>query len=263
MTGVLHPDDRAHVEQVVAELRALRRASGDHMDVIGARIGRDGEAIRLAENGPNRRAGTLQALAYAMGRRLTFHLDGLPAVDDPAVATLTLSARQARDFRRRHAFERAALGAQLAAVRRHLGFTQQQMLHAAGRGGSFISDLEQGKAGDSVLASYQRYARALGGMLRLRLAVDGVTDEVRLRALLDELSEHASVTAVRCRAVTPAGAVEGVSSHDAQLAVAEFGGRVEHQEVWLLPTGHEVLGPWLPHPALAVEVAARPVIDGT
>ncbi|GGM53647.1 hypothetical protein GCM10007977_064040 [Dactylosporangium sucinum] len=81
----------------------------------------------------------------------------------------------------------------------------------------------------------------------MRLVQDGVADEVRLRALLDELAEHAAVAAIRYRAVTPIGTIKGIALHDALGAVAEHGGRVDQAEVWALPTGHEVLGPWLPY----------------
>jgi DNA-binding XRE family transcriptional regulator len=247
VTDDLHPDDRAHIEAVVAEIHGHRRRLNLTVADCAERVGLNRNSIRAAESEANRRTGTVQQYAYAVGMRIVFVLDGLPHVDDPHAATLERTARQATDWRRRHGFERAALGAQLGAVRRHLGRTQKEMLVATGRGGSFISDLEQHTADDVLLASYQRYTRALGGMLHLRVLPGGSTDEVRLRALLDELGEHALVAAVRYRAVTPHGAVKGVSLRDAQLAVAEHGGQVEHAEVWLLPTKHEVLGPWLPY----------------
>lgn len=247
MTGDMHPDDRAHVEAVVAEIHGHRRRLNLTVADCAERVGLNRNSIRAAETETNRRTGTLQQYAYAVDMRLVFHLDGLPHVEDPAAATLTRTARQASDWRRRHSFERAALGAQLGAVRRHLGLTQKDMLAAAERGGSFISDLEQHSADDPVLSSYQRYARALGGMLRMRVLPGGATDETRLRALLEELGDHAVIADVRYRAVTPHGAVKGLSLQSAQLAVAEHGGTVEHAEIWLLPTRHEVLGPWLPY----------------
>lgn len=64
--------------------------------------------------------------------------------------------------------------------------------------------------------------------------------------LLAELRRHAQVFP-RYRASLPHGSVKGISLTDALAAVAEHGGSVERSEVWLLPTGHEVLGPWLPY----------------
>jgi hypothetical protein len=64
--------------------------------------------------------------------------------------------------------------------------------------------------------------------------------------LLAELCQHA-IAFPRYRAVLPAGTVKGIPLDAALAAVAEHGGHVEHAEVWLLPTRHEVLGPWLPY----------------
>ncbi len=247
MTPTLHPDDRAQVEQVVDELRGHRRLNNLTAVAVSAKLGRRPETIRAVEAERNRRTGTLQAYAWAVGLRLTFTLDGLPDVTDPRAATLDRAARQAKDRVRRHSFERAALGARIGATRIHLGFTQQEILDRAGRQHSFLSNLEQHAADDPLLATYQVAVRALGGMLRLRLLPDGATDETRLRALLDELADHAQVAAVRYRAVTPVGTVKGITLHDAQLAVAEHGGTVEHSELWMLPGRYEVLGPWLPY----------------
>lgn len=247
MIPVLHPDDRAHVEQIAAELRGHRRRLELTAVEVAARVGTGRNAVRAAEVEPNRRAGTLQQYAHALGMRIVFHLDGLPDIADPTAQTLARSARQAKDWRRSHSFERAALGARLGAVRRHLRVTQADMAAQLGRDPGFISHLEQNTADDPLLGNYQQAARALGGMLRMRVILDGSTDETRLRALLDEVADHCLVAAVRYRACTPHGTVKGLSLHDAQSAVAEHGGTVEHAEIWLLPTGHEVLGPWQPY----------------
>lgn len=245
MIPVLHPDDRAYVEQVVAELKGHRRRVDLTCVQLAEKLGRGRNAIRCAEVEPNRRTGTLQAYAYGLGLRLVFDLPGCPDVFDPQAAALERMAKQAKDWRRRHSFERAALAAQLAAVRKHANRSQADVCEQIGRDHSFLSNLEQHAADDPLLGSYQQVARALGGQLRMRLVPAGVTDEVRLRALLDELADHSVLAAVRYRAVTPYGTVKGLSEHDALAAVAEHGGTVEHAEVWLLPTRHEVLGPWL------------------
>jgi hypothetical protein len=65
-----------------------------------------------------------------------------------------------------------------------------------------------------------------------------------LQALAD-VHGHADVFQ-RYRAVLPHGTVKGVALTDALQAVATHGGRVDGSEVWLLPSGHEVLGPWNP-----------------
>lgn len=247
MTPDLHPDDRAHVEAVAAELRGHRRRLELTAVEVAARIGTGRNAVRAAEVEPNRRTGTLQQYAYALGMRLVFHLDGLPDIVDPTAQTLARSARQAKDWRRSHSFERAALGARLGAIRRHLKLTQTELAGKLGRDPGFISHLEQGTADDPLLGNYQQAARTLGGMLRMRIVPDGSTDETRLLALLDELGDHSLVAAVRYRAATPIGTVKGLSLLDAQLAVAEHGGHVEQAELWLLPTRHKVLGPWLPY----------------
>lgn len=246
MIPTLHPDDRAHVDAVVAELRGHRRRLELTCVQVAEKLGRGRGAIRTAEVETNRRTGTLQAYAYGLDVRLVFDVPGCPDVFDPQVAALERMAKQARDWRRRHSFERAALGAQLAAVRRRVGMSQADVAAKLGRDQGFLSNLEQHNADDPLLGNYQQVARVLGGQLRMRLVPAGVCDEVRLRALLDELGEHAVVAAVRYRAVTPYGQLKGISLSEAQTAVAEHGGQVEHAEAWLLPTRHEVLGPWLP-----------------
>jgi hypothetical protein len=66
-----------------------------------------------------------------------------------------------------------------------------------------------------------------------------------VQVLLGELRYHADVYD-RYRAVLPHGTVKGLSLTAALAAVAKYGGRVEHSEVWLLPNGVGVLGPWEP-----------------
>lgn len=65
-----------------------------------------------------------------------------------------------------------------------------------------------------------------------------------LQILLGLLRQHAQVYP-RYRAVVPDATVK-LGLDEARAAVAEFGGHVEQSEVWILPGGYELLGPWLP-----------------
>ncbi|MGI5245068.1 hypothetical protein [Dactylosporangium sp. CA-139066] len=77
------------------------------------------------------------------------------------------------------------------------------------------------------------------------------------QVLLGELRYFADVRP-RWRAVLPDhGPVKGVNEADARHLAAQYGGRAERSEVWLLDGGWEVLAPW--RPAAPEEAAA----DGT
>lgn len=61
--------------------------------------------------------------------------------------------------------------------------------------------------------------------------------------LLGQLRRHAQVFD-RYRAVMPGGTVKGVALDDALAAVAVHGGHVDRAELWLLPSGVELLTAW-------------------
>jgi hypothetical protein len=65
-----------------------------------------------------------------------------------------------------------------------------------------------------------------------------------LNALLRELRYHATVLP-RYRAVMP-HATAKLGLDEARTAVTQYGGHVEQSEVWVLPDGWELLGPWMP-----------------
>lgn len=67
-----------------------------------------------------------------------------------------------------------------------------------------------------------------------------------VQVLLGELRYHAEVYD-RHRVVFADGTVkEGIALADALAAAARHGGRVDHAELWSLPGGYELLGPWTP-----------------
>ncbi len=241
MTGP-HPDDVAHVRAVTAELRGLRCRQFLSVADVAAAVG----VVDLAEfergtAAPRVRA--VQAYADAVGHRAVIAVTGVPAGDLATVDTLTRAAAQAGDRDRRWEYERAAVGARLAAAREAAGLTQVGVAGLLGVSKSAVSQTERVVADDPMLYPFQAYARALGGMLRVRVvpAGQGVAD--RLGVLLDELRTYGTA-AVRWRVVTPDGVLKGISEVDARRIADETGGTVDWAEVFLLPGGTEVLGPW-------------------
>ncbi len=69
--------------------------------------------------------------------------------------------------------------------------------------------------------------------------------DVPLEVLLAELRCRALVFD-RYRAAMGHGTVKGIAVTQALAAVETHGGHVDRSEIWLLPSEHEVLGPWVP-----------------
>ncbi len=253
MTPDLHPDDEAYTVEILTNLRRLRARHDLLLEDVVARIGTDDSAVSSFERKPGtRRLATVQAYAYGIGYRMQPHVEGLDDITSADVDTLLATAAKATDWRRAHAYERAALGALLKAHRVDLGLTQVQV---AARLGTYKTSVAHTEAmdTDAKLRTVQALARALGGQLRLRFVLlDAAAVAARVRDLIAELAGYADI-APRWKVTTPAGSMKGISGVDAWRIAEKSGGDVARSRLLLLPTGHEVLEPWLTIPPTPAE----------
>lgn len=167
-----HPDDIAVRATVAAELIRLRTRCGTQA-AHARRIHSTGEAVSSWE----RKAGqphrfnpqirTAQAYALGVDRHLALTIAGITVADSADAATYTALA-EAADPWTALAWWRAAWRAQLVDTRHHHGVTQVELADRLGVDPAAVWQVEQGDA-EPMLATWQRYVRALGGVLHLDL----------------------------------------------------------------------------------------------
>ncbi len=168
----LHPDDAEARIKLRLQLRDLRRQGGLSQAAAAARIGVTKDTWSLHERrGDNPLAASAQRYARAVDHRLILRPQlphQLPTHPDAAV--LADLAQRAGDPRTQDAYHLTAILAELAGYRRWLGYTAREMSERWGtrRDATAVCDLE-GQIKAALLASVQRYARSLGGMLHLDL----------------------------------------------------------------------------------------------
>ncbi len=168
----LHPDDAEARVKLRLQLRDLRLRLGCSQAEAAARAGVTKSAVSLLERrGDNPLVASVQRMARAVDHRaiLRPHLPHtLPT--HPTAALLAVVEAHAADAHTQDAYHRSAVLADLAAYRRGTGVTAREMSERWGtrRDATAVCDLE-GELKEPLLASYQRYTRALGGVLHVDL----------------------------------------------------------------------------------------------
>lgn len=248
----LHDDDAAYTIHVVEQLRRLRQRHGLLLADIAARWGTTLSAIGDFEKSRgSRKLGSIQTYAHCLGYRTVFTVAGLADVEAAEAVALQQTGAGSSDPARRHAFDRAALGALLKAHREHVGWRQQDVADRLGCHKGNVSLVER-MTHDPVIRTVQIHARGLGGTLQVRFVLaDAAAVAARIRELTDELADYA-VTAPRWKVTTGAGAMKGIPGPDAWRIADEHGGVVHRSTIHVLPGGFELLGPWVEIPPIPV-----------
>lgn len=246
-----HPDDLTYAADVVARCRNLRRRHGLELADVAAVCESTPGAVSDFECGDgSRKLGSIQQYAYGCGYRVLWDVDGLGDVYSPEVATMLAVAGRRDEWRQRHSYERAALGALLRAHREAQGLTQKQLGERLGGLHKGNVALMEKLAHDPLLRTVQAHVRALGGTLRVGLVLaspEGAAN--RIAELCAELADYA-VSASRWKVAAPGGPLKGVSEAEAWRIADAHDGPVHRSRAHVLPTGHELLEPWVevPHP---------------
>lgn len=184
--SILHPDDQATQDKLNKQIIALRK---NHFAQLPAgtyarRLGiapsalwtlehpdRVSQISRTAHGGTGRVSltfGSIERRLAPMAHTLVAQLVGLPDVDDdPYVATL--AARRSDDPLRRADITAALTVARLHAARIDLGVTGKVLAARVGVSHSAVAELNTIAGRGTRLATLQRIARALGGVLEPRL----------------------------------------------------------------------------------------------
>lgn len=178
--GDVYPDDLQARHTVLAALRTLRHAQHMSMADVAEQLGVNEKAVHLNEKKlHDPRIARLQAHLRALNHRLRMRPIFDP--DLPADRTTALFAHLADaepDSVHADSHHRSAVLRHLVARRRWLDLTAQQVSASIDRSPSLISRIEM-ETKEPMLSSYQRYARALGGWLRLDLEhVPDLTDQI-------------------------------------------------------------------------------------
>lgn len=238
--------------EAARHLRRLRERHGLLLEDVAARIGTGFTAVSDFERrGGSRKLGSIQAHAHGIGYRTVFGVEGLPDIDAPDADQLRAVAVKASDWRRGHAYERAALGALMRAHREHQGLTQTDLAERLGKTKStvgFVERLEQ----DITTRTIDGHLAGLGGTLAVRFVLaDAAAVVARVAELMEELVEYA-IVAPRWKVDTTGGPIKGIPRADALRIAEQYGGTVSRSTIYRMPTGHEVLGPWLQYEAREV-----------
>jgi transcriptional regulator with XRE-family HTH domain len=168
----LHPDDTEARVKLRLQLRDVRRQAGYTVAEAADRIGITKGALSLHERrGDNPLVASVQRNARGFDHRLHLRPE-LPhrLAVHPTAAVLRDLAAHATDPHDEDAYHRSAILADLAAYRRWVGITARDMSGRWGTraDGTAVCDLEQ-EVKEPLLASFQRYTRALGGVLHIDL----------------------------------------------------------------------------------------------
>lgn len=245
-----HPNDDAYLADIIARCRALRRRHNLDLADVAAVCGTTAGAVSDFEtNAGNRKLGSIQQHAHGAGYRTVFAIAGLYDIEVPEAVALLAAGARSTDWRRRHEFERAALGALLKAHREHVGLTQRDLASRLGNHKTNVALVEK-LTHDPLIRTVQTHIRALGGVLRVRFVLaDAAAVSARIRELADELADY-GLGAPRWKVTTAAGAMKGIPGPDAWRIAEWHGGVVHRSTVHVLPTGHELLGPWVEIPPI-------------
>ncbi len=168
----LHPDDTAARITLRHQLRDLRRQLGVHVDDLADACGTTFKAIYLFEQrGNNPLAATVQRYAGGLGHQIVMRPMLTPELrEHPDAAALAALAAATHNPALADAYQRSAVLTNLVAHRRWLNMSARDIAERCGlhRAGGWISQFENDQK-PALLATYQRYTRALGGHLNLDL----------------------------------------------------------------------------------------------
>jgi transcriptional regulator with XRE-family HTH domain len=161
----LHPDDAA-MRLMLRDLLVYRRTrAGISGRELGRRLGIHQSSIVKMEGNPAWRLSTLQRWSAAMDAVLLLRPVGLP---EPPDRDAMLAFRPS-DPVKAQAWDRADLIGALAYARKSMRVRQSDLGEVLGCGDRAVSAVEDEDT-DVLLATVQRYCRALGGALWVGLA---------------------------------------------------------------------------------------------
>jgi transcriptional regulator with XRE-family HTH domain len=156
----LHPDDRAARLALRGMLIDRREQEyGFTLQQLADQIGTHRATVRAMEAGESWQVATVQRWVRALGWRLALRPDWLTDEADP------LAALRPADPQRADTWDRGVLVETLIDARTDLGVTQATLAERLGVTNQAVSFLELGGGTGLMLASAQRYCRALGGSL--------------------------------------------------------------------------------------------------
>lgn len=172
-----HPIDTRSRRKLVTDLRTTRRRLGlrqidvaEDLHVTLNAVARFEQAVNGDPYLP-----TAQRYARAVGHAVRFRLCHLDVTELPAYPHLPPHEQDAR--------HRSDLRTQLVATRRALRLTHPEVGERMGVSASAVSKMETA-AREACLSTFQRYARALGGYLQMRVTPAPAVDEVAIRRTL-------------------------------------------------------------------------------
>lgn len=166
----LHPDDTAARLHLVATLRHIRETLGITRAGLAVALDTTVTAVASRELKPSNPAiHTAQAWARALGHQMVMRPMLTPELPThPVVANLQAMAAGGSDDDLRDSYHRSAVLHTMTAHRRWLGVSAREFMTRLGgsRDSGALSAVEA-ETKPPHLATYQRYARALGGWLHL------------------------------------------------------------------------------------------------
>jgi transcriptional regulator with XRE-family HTH domain len=177
----LSPGDAAHRRWLLQRLRALRISLGCGLADVGYELHLTWSGVSKFENHPNPNPYICSVQRYlrALDHRADLRLRGLPDVEgDPNCRFGNSDDPAAAD-----AAERSLLLARLLATRKALGISQFELARRLGCDRSSLCVIEQGRQ-EPMLGTYQRYARALGGSLRVNVVAAPPADPVAVEQVM-------------------------------------------------------------------------------
>lgn len=157
----LHPDDRAaRLELRDMLIQRRQQEYGFTLQQLADQVGTHRATVRAMEAGESWQVATLQRWTRALDWRLTLRPEGLG--DDGADP---LAALRPGDPVRADAWDRGVLAEVLIDARTALGVTQAALAVRLGITSQAVSFLERAAGEGLMLATAQRYCRALTGSL--------------------------------------------------------------------------------------------------
>lgn len=183
-----HPADIEARRALTTDLRNIRRQLGITQVDVAYELGVTQPTVHGIERccSNDLHVHVVQNYARTLERAVRLRLCGLGEPRLPRYPHLSAADEDAR--------HRADMLQQMVGVRRRLGVTQKDLGARMGITFYSVSDIERG-GHRPALSTYQRYARALGGRLVLRIAEAPVVDHVLVsravegRATLADLSD--------------------------------------------------------------------------
>ena len=153
----IHPDDGQHRRDLQAALVRLRKATGMNGRAMNEKYGM---AVFVNEKKSQWHVGTVQRWAHALGRQLTWRIEGF-SLPDEMVNTFDWSAS--------HEDQRAELKARIKEVRRALKIPTTRVDKVCQQRACTYWAWEKKGPGDLVMPAVQRHIRAMGGRIEFQL----------------------------------------------------------------------------------------------